>query len=630
MKELLKQKILIFLLFILFYLITEVITFVWVDFNFLPKDIIIDLMIALGISSFILLIKSNKISIIYLGIVFFIIDMLFLINATMYSVYYDLFTLQQLSLIGEATNVINFDLLSIWVILTAIVLLALYTVSMIFLYKHLKKNQKEIPNYYAKGLALFFMTVILIGGFFTINTDNINSFLADGNVTTFKRSSFQKYGILGYYTKELEDIIEQNNSGYSGVMVSDLSDSTDYFGLLEGKNVITILLESIQPFAMNETLTPNFWKLAHEGLYFENSYSENKTNVSELIAITGNYPTINFNPKDYSYDFSYDLPSILADDGYVTNYFHDNVASFYSRGSLMPQLGFQNIYLHEEMYPGQEIWNWNGNYTLDTVTMEKMLPNLSSNDEPFYSFWATLSTHGPYNYGLTNKRLFSELGYFNRIDQAEANGLWTNELAGGEEEDILRIRHYQAAVMNLDDALGMMLDDLDSKGLLDDTVIVLFGDHNVYYHDIYLKRFEDTDNSYYNMEMYHNFFCIYNPTLTQTYLNKTGADNTTISKFVSPYNIVPTLMDLLGYRYDKNIFMGSSVFSDDFEVFYSIKLTGFFDYNMYSNNGIDIIYSKQPYSDEEYRDFINQCLLLKTKIGYINRIYVSSRTKIES
>lgn len=134
-----------------------------------------------------------------------------------------------------------------------------------------------------------------------------------------------------------------------------------------------------------------------------------------------------------------------------------------------------------------------------------MLPNLSSSDEPFYSFWATLSTHGPYDYGLVNKRLFTELGYFDRIDQAEADGLWTNILAGKDEEDILRIRHYEAAVMNLDDALGMMLDDLEEKGLLDDTIIVLFGDHNVYYHDIYLKRFEDTDNSYYNMEMYHNF-----------------------------------------------------------------------------------------------------------------------------
>ncbi|OQX93093.1 MAG: hypothetical protein B6I17_04300, partial [Tenericutes bacterium 4572_104] len=320
MKELLKQKSQIFLLFILFYLIAEIITFIWVDFNFLPKDLVIDLVIALGIGSLIFLMKSNKISIIYLGVVFFIIDMLFLINATMYSVYYDLFTLQQLSLIGEATNVINIELLSIWGILIAFVLLALYILSMIFLYKHLKKNQKEIPNYYAKGLALFFMVIILIGGFFTINTETINSFLADGNVTTFKRSSFEKYGILGYYTKELEDIIEQNNSGYSQIVAPNYSDPTDYYGLLEGKNVITILLESIQPFAMNETLTPNLWRLAHEGLYYENSYSENKTNVSELIAITGNYPTINFNPKDYSYNFSYDLPSILADDGYVTNY----------------------------------------------------------------------------------------------------------------------------------------------------------------------------------------------------------------------------------------------------------------------------------------------------------------------
>lgn len=629
MKELLKQKMQIFIVFILFYLIAEIITFMWVDFSFLPKDFIIDLVIALGISSFIFLFRSNKISIIYLGVIFFIVDMLFLINATMYSVYYDLFTLQQLSLVGEAANVINVDLLSIWGIVAFVLMLAGFIVSMIFMYKHIEKHKGAIINYYAKGLAAFFTAILIIIGFFMINTESISSFRQDANVTTFKRASFQRYGILGYYTKELEDIIEQNDSGYSGMVPADLSEPTDYFGLLEGKNVISILLESIQPFAMNETLTPNLWRIAHEGLYFQNSYSENKTNVSELISITGNYPTINFSPGTYTYDFSYDLPSVLAEDGYVTNYFHDNVASFYSRGVLMPQLGFQNVYLHEEMYPGQEIWNWNGNYTLDTVTMSKMLPNLTSQDHPFYSAWATMVTHGPYDYGLTNKRLFDELGYFDKIDQAEADGLWTNILAGGADEDVRRIRHYEAAVMNTDAALGMMLDHLEEENLLDDTIIVLYGDHNVYYHDIYLKRFASTDNNYYNMEMYHNFFAIYNPILTQAYLDKTGADNTTISKFVTPYNIAPTLFDLLGYRYDQNIFMGHSIFSDQEDVFYSIKLTGFFDENMYSDNGIDIIYNKQPYTDEQYREFVNQCDLLKTKIGYINKIYVESRVRTE-
>ncbi|MBN2540843.1 MAG: sulfatase-like hydrolase/transferase [Bacilli bacterium] len=629
MIALFKQKSQIFLVFILYYLITEIVTFLWVDFSFLPQDLVIDLVIALAISSFIFLIRSHKWSIIYLSIIYFLIVSLFLINATMYSVYYDLFTLQQLSLIGEATDVINADLLSIWSILIAIGLLAFYFVSMRYLYKYLKKTEEYIPNYYAKGLASFFSTILFVIGFFMIPMDSIHSFLADANVTTFKRSSFEQYGILGYYTKEIEDIIEQNNPNFTADIPVDYSQPTDYYNLLEGKNVISILLESVQPFAINETLTPNLYQLTQEGLYFENSYSENKTNVSEMIATIGNYPTIGLDAENYTYDFSYSLPSILKAQGYVTSYFHDNVATFYDRGLLMPQLGFDNVYLHEEMFPDQEIWNWNGNYTLDSITMEQMLPNLTTTDGPFYSAWATMVTHGPYDYGLTNKALFEELGYFDAIDQAEADGLWTNILAGGEVEDVMRIRHYQAAVMNTDVAIGMMLDQLKEQNLLDDTIIVLYGDHNVYYHDLYLKIFADEDNSYYNMEMYHNFFCIYNPVLTETYLERTGAENTTISKFVTPYNIVPTLMDLLGIEYDQNIYMGSSIFSDQEDVFYSIKMTGFFNFNMYSDDGIEIAYYKEEYTEQQYLDFIAQCDLLKTKIGYVNKLYVDTKAARE-
>ncbi len=629
MKALLKQKSQIFLVFILYYLIAEIITFIWVDFSFLPRDLIIDLMIALALSSFIFLIKSTKWSMIYLGFLFFVITMLFLVNATMYSVYYDLFTLQQLSLVGEAADVINADLLSVWVILIAIGLFTTYVVANRYLYKYLKKTSGYIPNYYAKGLASFFATVLLVIGFFMINTESINTFLADANVTTFKRASFEQYGILGYYTKELEDIIEQNNPSYTGIIPVDTADTTYYYNSLEGMNVISILLESVQPFAINETLTPNLYRLMTDGLYFENSYSENKTNVSEMIATIGNYPTVGLDAENYTYDFSYALPYILSTEGYTTSYFHDNVATFYDRGLLMPQLGFENVYLHEELFPGEEIWNWNGNYTLDSITMEKMLPYLTTTDGPFYSAWATMVTHGPYDYGLANKALFEELGYFAAIDQAEEDGLWTNILADGAEEDAARIRHYQAAVMNTDVAIGMMLDSLEEQDLLDNTIIVLYGDHNVYYHDLYLKIFSDTDNSYYNMEMYHNFFCIYNPSLTQEYLEHSGDTDTTISKFVSPYNIVPTLMDLLGIQYDQNLYLGTSVFSDEEDVFYSIKMTGFFNYNMYSVDGEEIIYYKEQYTEEEYQAFVEKCDAIKTKIGYINRIYIETKVARE-
>ncbi len=452
--------------------------------------------------------------------------------------------------------------------------------------------------------------------------------------------------MLGYYFKEVEGFIEQRNSNTvtpddpsntssdntdistKEVTTDYLADHTDYFGLLEGKNVITILLESVQGFAINETLTPNMYMMAEDGLYFDNSYSENKTNHSELISMIGNYPMTSVNFGANTYDFSYGMPSTLQELGYTTNYFHDNLSTFYSRGILMPNMGFENTYLHEELFPGEEIWGWGGDYTLDSITMNNMLDNLSTTDGPFYSYWATMSSHGPYNNSQTNIDLFEELGYFAAIDQAELDGQWTNILAEQDEEDVARVRYYQAAVMELDKAIGLMLDDLETKGILDDTVIVMFGDHNVYYHEIYLKRFDDF-NDLYNMEMYHNFFCIYNPVLTTEYLNISGDDDSTISKFVSPYSIVPTLYDLLGIDYDNRLFIGTSIFSEGQDVFYSLKLTGFFDDQFYSNDGTEIAYAKELTTEEEEILFLEKCMAIRDKMDYINQVYKDSKESRE-
>ncbi|HOO43855.1 MAG TPA: hypothetical protein PKU69_02180, partial [Bacillota bacterium] len=305
MKEFFKEKLQIILFFILFYLLVEIVTFMWVGFSFLPKDIWIDLVIVFAISSLVFLIKSQKWSLFYVSIFAYLMILLFLVNATMYSVYYDLFTLQQLQLIGEAADVINFELLSIPVILITVGFIALYTVSLIFFSKYLKKKPREIPNYYAKGLATFFVSCLMIFGFFMLNIQSINAYVEDINVTTFRRASFQEYGVFAYYTKEITNMIDSGGNGDYVDLPVDYSEPTDYFGLLEGKNVVNILLESVQPFAINEVLTPNLYRLTQEGLYFENSYSENKTNYSELIGIIGNYPSIRLYPATNTYDFSY-------------------------------------------------------------------------------------------------------------------------------------------------------------------------------------------------------------------------------------------------------------------------------------------------------------------------------------
>lgn len=629
MKLYIKEKGALVLTFLVFYLLIEYITFMWVDFDNFPQSFMIDLLFALGVGSLALLFRSNKASIIYLTVILGFVMTLFLINATMYSVYFDLFTLQQLTLIGEATNVFNFEFLSIPSILIAVVITFLYFMVIRVLWIKMYRYYEHIPRYYKKTAIVLLSVFLVIFTVFSSGIKVFSRFNNTVNITTFKRASLEEYGILGYYLKEANIIVlglSLNNYSNIGDDLIPVEESlpSEYFGLMEDANILTIMVESLQPFAVNEVLTPNLYRMTKEGLYFPNNYSENKTNVSEMIGIAGNYPSIQLLNNSYVYDFSHALPSILSKGyQYQTAYFHDNHGDFYSREKLMEPLGFTETYFHNDLFPGVERWTWNGDYTLDSVTVEKILNEMDFNNGPFYYYWSSLSMHGPYNYGPMNKLLFEDLGYFGAIDQASATGDWVNPLEDGAEADRLRIRHYQAAVMDFDVALGRVLQELEDANVLDNTIVVLFGDHNVYYHDLHLVLHDADASEYYNMDLYEAFLGIYNPILTETYLETHESNE--IIKFVSPYNIVPTLFDLLGLVYNQNIMLGETVFSDQDEIFYSHKLTGFFNNKLYSDDGYDIVYYKEEVSEEYVNEFVAICEEQRERLEIINYWYDTTK-----
>lgn len=667
MKRLLLQKGSVIFCFLLFFIIIEVITFRWVNFSFLPRFLIIDILLAFGLASVIFLIKSPKLSLVYLSVVFAVVLVLFLVNATMYNVNFDLFSLQQLQLLGEAQAVFNFGFLSVSSIVVGGIVSILFLAVNIVLIVIIGKRPK-IVNYYPKALIVFAFIALVLVGYFTSESPLMQRYNQNENISIFKRANLENYGLLGYYFKESQniialnthdDIIDPDQTTDSDTIISTTAvpntdpdntlsttepenpiDSTatetttgqplvyeesPFFGLLEGKNIITIMLESGQSFAVNQYLTPNLFRLQQEGLYFANNYSENKTNYSEMIAVTGNYPSVTFSPSIYDYAFPFSLAEIL-NDTYKTAYFHDNVPSFYGRGDLMPMLGFEDCYFHDDIHPDTPLWTWNGDYTLDSLTMEAILPELITTEQPFYSFWTSLSTHGPYNYGPENKALFNELGYFDRIDQASEDSTWVNILQDSTELNQLRIRHYQAAIMDFDAAIGRILDLLEANDILDDTIIVIYGDHNVYYHELALDIFDTTAEEYYHTEMYETFMCIYNPVLTDSYKDYYETESTIVTKFTSPYVIVPTLLDLLGIPFDENMYMGDSVFLETEQVFYSHKLSAIFTNALYSNDGYEIVYDQYSSDLETIESFRSQAAKVMVRLGKVNNSYLSSRT----
>lgn len=647
MKRIIKEKGILISIFVLFFLIIEIATFKWVHFSLLPTHFIIDISLVIGIASLAFLFKPNWLSTVYLSCIYAISLTLFLINATMYEVYFDLFSLQQLLLLGEAQAVFEFSFLSIPSIIFGSVVTVIY-VSLNIIAIRLFRRKGTIKKYYPKAILPLVGVVLMLLLLFGSSSPSIERYMNLNDITIFKRANLEKYGLVGYYTKEYQLLILHNrhipstdtpttNTPSTDTPATNISDPTltpptteitdpdpALFGLLEGMNIITIMIESGQEFAINPYLTPNLYQLMTEGLHFANNYSENKTSVSEMLGITGNYPSGYFNPWYYDYDFSFSLPNLLKDT-YITSYYHDNEPGFYSRGELMPQLGFENIYFHDDLYPGEPMWTWNGDYTLDSQTIERILPYMITTEAPFYAYWSTLSMHGPYDQGPQNIALFDELGYFEQIDQAEAEGLWTNILADYSERRQAQIRHYQAAVMDFDHAVGRIVEELTLHDLLDNTLIILYGDHFVYYDGIGLDIHGLSSDEYYKMQLYNTFFTMYNPTLTQAYLETTGSDSSRITEFTSPHVIVPTVLDLLGIHYDPNIYLGDSIFSDAEHVFYSHKLSGIFTDSLYSNDGYDIVYNRLGVDDEAITSFRHQSEIVAYRLTYITDYYTSSR-----
>jgi len=93
----------------------------------------------------------------------------------------------------------------------------------------------------------------------------------------------------------------------------------------------------------------------------------------------------------------------------------------------------------------------------------------------------------------------------------------------------------------------------------------------------------------------------------------------------SPYNIVPTVLDLLGETYNTNFMIGDTIFSDLEHVFYSNKLTTFFTDRLYSDNGYDIVYQKGTVSDTYLEEFSYQSQKIIDKLQWINDYYVYTR-----
>jgi phosphoglycerol transferase MdoB-like AlkP superfamily enzyme len=312
----------------------------------------------------------------------------------------------------------------------------------------------------------------------------------------------------------------------------NITDKNDYTGIFKDKNLILIMVEAFDDIAIKENVTPTLWKMKTEGLFFNNYYAPKyscTTGESEYIGLTSIIPAATVcTPNAYRNNvYSETMFNLFNRSGYYSSSYHNWNDQFYNRSKLHINMGSKQ-YLDVDGLKINIIGGWQSDHEM----MEKALPYFV-NQEKFFSFIITSSTHFPYD-----------------VDSTLTRRNWD------KVKDLpypTHIKRYLAKAVELDKAMEYLLKELENKGILDDTVIVMFGDH----HPLKTSYAMINEASSYNRTEDFNIdklpFIIYNA----------ATEPQVISTTASTFDIVPTVANLFDLDYDPRLYVGKDILSDD-------------------------------------------------------------------
>ena len=475
------------------------------------KPLMADLGMLLIFSSFMFLFKSEKKRKKYLVVLSFVIAIVCCINSIYYS-YYDSFVSVSLIAtsvfvgdVGEAVveQVLRIaDLAYIW---QPIFMISYY-------FKSKKKNDSlidlelngELKNTELKGnrskkvkakkvvgafrdMAIAGILVLSFTSIFMTRTEwgrfgklwNRESVVASFGVLTYQINDIcqslepQINNLFGH-----DSALKKVSDYYAMKWIEDekVSAINEYTGTFEGMNVIVIHAESLQTIALESSfngidVAPALKRLASEGIYFSNYYSQVGVGTSsdaEFTFSTSLMPSsngtvfVNYFDREYS-----SIQKSFNNKGYYTFSMHGNTGDFWNRATMHKNLGYNDFYSKSSFDIDETI----GLGISDKSFFRQAVPIIQEiievKNKPFYGTLITLTNHTPW----------SDLELLDEYDTS-----WTVEIDGDEVvRDYLNdttLGKYFRNVHYMDQAIDQFINDLDEVGVLDNTVLVIYGDHD--------------------------------------------------------------------------------------------------------------------------------------------------------
>ena len=310
----------------------------------------------------------------------------------------------------------------------------------------------------------------------------------------------------------------------------------EYTGMLKDYNLIVLCAESFSPAAIDPEITPTLYKLANQGIIFNNFYTSfpNNTTDGEFSVCMGLFPDgtrDKLAPSFYATRNSY-LPYCLgnafAEQRGVQSYgYHNHVGDFYGRVESHPNMGYSMKFAEDGMTFTTE---WPAS---DLEMMVQSVDDYISSDTQFHAYYMTFSGHFKYS------------PYLNPM--VERNWDAVKDLP---YRDIPK--SYLGCHIELDKALEYLLQRLEEAGVADKTAIVIAPDHHPYgMQDKYYG--ELLDYTIDDFTRYRSSLIFWVGGLEE---------NIIVDEYCSNIDILPTILNLWGFEYDSRMLAGTDVFSD--------------------------------------------------------------------
>lgn len=435
------------------------------------------------------------------------------------------------------------------------------------------------PLYFLLGsFLMFFVSIQTISGETElrnddteITIDNVGALISYSDLDLYNymynaQDALKKFGLITYTQRDFfrlfrtDPLSEQAYEILIDDYIENQSGHTDniYTGLFEDKNFIMIMAESLDTFAINETLTPTLYQLKMDYAYVENYYSPlyyRSTADSEFLVQTSLYPDKNVTLSMDAYlhnTFPNTLPKLFEEAGYTTFSFHNYFDYFYPRGDFhINTLGYDQFWGSEELgmttgfNPERVIIDHT--WESDVELMQRAIPKFIHEDKFFVNL-LTVSGHFPYSDD-------HEVAKEEYVTQAQT---YLDSL-GEEVEYSDEILYYLAVHIEVDRAISYLITELEAANKMNDTVIMIFGDHYAYgidnediwaYEDTY--KIDDDELDIHNVPM--------------IIVSDTTRLENVEQHYMSTIDIMPTIANLFDLNLDNRLVFGNDAFNDNHNI----------------------------------------------------------------